>query len=377
MSNKRKLKIAKSLSADIHDLVGEYFDGGEAAVLVMEYVFSEYEREFTRLIKKIRPIVRERVAVTDQDHDSKHYFMCRFLSTESEKLLKPSIVIREISYLRVNWTDGFRLPDGLEGTRMMLLFHRLAAHSSQQEIGRLGRPGITNNGLREAQESPVFKRLQQEVWAYVPSTARTDAPVKIHISTLESGDVLATTVNTVDRWTSYTFLPKAIVSRLANRNPEAAACIPITTNGHIWMMIHNRDGKIELFDPSGGVYIDDLLPVVVHLTKRDKFRYLQHNFQDSKEDMHCQTWIWYYAYCRLIRKEDDFEFHCRMRGHSGECRVAILRCFRDMLQSSRDGRPADFTVARLHEAEQATTASACLWPDVDLIARRLRPSAFR
>jgi len=193
---------------------------------------------------------------------------------------------------------------------------------------------------------------------------------------MDSGDVMIAVLHTVERWTSYMFVPKAVVSRLALQNPETSACIPIRTDGHIWMLMHNKGGEPELFDPSGGIFSYDILPAIAHLAKQ-KCEYLPYNYQRSKEDKHCQTWIWYYAYCRIIRDEGYYAFHVRMMEHSIECNVAILRCFRDMLQSSRGGHPADFTVARLHEVEQATTTSACLWPDVSRITRRLHPSAFQ
>ena len=146
---------------------------------------------------------------------------------------------------------------------------------------------------------------------------------------------------------------------------------------HICILIYNAVSQIVYgFDPSGfpsSEIMRELFKSFDRTIHPFEYEVNEVVLQDTKEDIHCQTWIWYFAYCMVKKKENMSDFVTRMKAKSPSCRTVILQTFRHLLQSSLNGVPTLDAVARLKVAEEAKDGKVdCVMPDIGDVLNKMK-----
>ena len=125
----------------------------------------------------------------------------------------------------------------------------------------------------------------------------------------------------------------------------------IVSPAHVAICLLDRHNKtIEIFDASGISVLNTLVNLILQTLLLGK-EYNQVTIvsedilQSIKEDVYCNTWIWYWTFCPLIRNQSQAIFSMKnMKKYHPECRIMILKHFRTLLQTVYNNEKIDFTL---------------------------------
>lgn len=153
--------------------------------------------------------------------------------------------------------------------------------------------------------------------------------------------------------------------------PAVGMAVAVDSRNHIGMMTMKQESStsltINVFDSGGNTPNNHAVALCVLELVPDTDRVYESNveLQLAWEDMHCQTWIWYFAYCYFMRGESLMQFTDRMVKRSPDCRLVIVRRFREMIQTSVKGALMPWALQWLKNTEQAPNDEVCIYGNIE------------